>query len=71
MASLTAPGSICHVPRPTDGILAPVLRTKDSAIFVQEGKTESGGNGLTESGGNGLGKRLSTKVYMGRVVVVS
>jgi hypothetical protein len=31
----TASGVICHTPRPTDGIVAPVFRTKDSAILGQ------------------------------------
>jgi hypothetical protein len=34
MASSTAPGEICHVPSPTDGIVVLVFRTKDLAIYA-------------------------------------
>ena len=34
MASSTTAGDICHVPRPTDGIEAPVFRRKNLAIYA-------------------------------------
>ena len=45
-ASPTSPGEACHVPRPTDGILAPVLSSKYLSAFAiireaSEDKTKS------------------------------
>jgi hypothetical protein len=41
MALPTTSGSSCHVPRPIEGMLAPVFRTKDSAIFDQDKPRET------------------------------
>ena len=54
MASPTTSGAICHVPRPTAGILAPVLRTKDPAIFALWGKIDERET-VKEDGYGGLG----------------
>nr|CAB3465043.1 unnamed protein product [Digitaria exilis] len=53
MALPTASGCICHTPRPTDGILAPVLRTKGSAIFGHGSPSRIG-----EESREGLPKRF-------------
>jgi hypothetical protein len=42
----------CHVLRPTDGILEPVFRTKDSAFFCQE-RTR-----FEDRAGKGISKKI-------------
>lgn len=67
MASPTTSGSICHVPRPIGGILAPVFRMKDPAIFGarQERKTmEDDGYGGPGFGCGGIPIRSTATTHI-------